>query len=99
MNITDRTLVFRLGENNSFDDLNITTEIKHFIADLRGVTPSVAETVKEKFITFGDSISKMKGSFLIRFSTDVANFWFMMFDSNLNEFIKTIIKVSVINFC
>ena len=65
MNITDRTLVFRLGENNSFDDLNITTEIKHFIADLRGVTPFVAEAVKEKFITFGQSISKIKGSFII----------------------------------
>jgi len=65
MNITDRTLVFRLGDNNNFDNLNITSDIKLFIADLRGVTPVVAETVKEKFITFGQSISKMKGSFVI----------------------------------
>ena len=65
MNITDRTLVFRLGDNNNFDNLNITSDIKLFIADLRGVTPAVAETVKEKFITFGQSISKMKGSFVI----------------------------------
>ena len=65
MNITDRTIVFRLGENNNFDNLNITSDIKLFIADLRGVTPVVAKTVKEKFITFGHSISKMKGSFVI----------------------------------
>ena len=65
MNIQHSTLVFKLGEDNNFSDLNITSEIKNFIADLRGVSSVVAESVKEKFITFDESIAKMKGSFVI----------------------------------
>ena len=75
MNIVDSTLVFKLGENNNFDNLNITSEIKNFIADLSGVSSVVTESIKDKFITFDDSISKMKGSFVI-----VSNF---SFDDNL----------------
>ena len=65
MNIVDSTLVFKLGDNNNFDNLNITTEIKNFIADLSGVSSVVTESIKEKFITFEDSISKLNGSFVI----------------------------------
>ena len=65
MNIIDSTLVFKLGDDNNFDNLNITTEIKNFIADLSGVSSVVADSIKEKFITFDASISKMKGSFVI----------------------------------
>ena len=65
MNIVDNTLVFKLAENNHFDNLNITTEIKNFIADLSGVSSVVADSIKDKFITFDASISKMKGSFVI----------------------------------
>ena len=65
MNIQESTLVFKLGEDNNLSDLKITSEIKNFIADLRGVSPVVAEDIKDKFITFADSISKMKGSFVI----------------------------------
>ena len=65
MNITENTLVFKLGADNNFSDLNITTEIKHFIADLRGVSVEVAENIKNKFITFANSVSAMNGSFVI----------------------------------
>ena len=65
MNITENTLVFKLGADNNFSDLKITTEIKHFIADLRGVSLEVAENIKNKFITFANSISAMNGSFVI----------------------------------
>ena len=65
MNLSDSTLVFKLGENNNLDNLNITTEIKNFIADLSGVSSVVAESIKDKFITFAGSVSKMKGSFVI----------------------------------
>ena len=65
MNIVDSTLVFKLGENNNFDNLNITSEIKNFIADLSGVSSVVAESIKDKFSTFEDSISKLNGSFVI----------------------------------
>ena len=65
MNIQESTLVFKLSKHNTLSDLKITSEIKNFIADLRGVTPKVAEDIKDKFSTFADSISKMKGSFVI----------------------------------
>ena len=65
MNITENTLVFKLGTDNNFSDLKITTEIKHFIADLEGVSVEIAESIKDKFITFAGSISKTKGSFVI----------------------------------
>ena len=65
MNLQASTLVFKIGEDNNFSDFKITSEIKHFIADLRGVTPDLAENIKDKFTTFADSISKMNGSFVI----------------------------------
>jgi len=71
MNIIENTLVFKLGADNNFSDLKITTEVKHFIADLRGVSLEVAENIKNKFITFANSVSAMNGSFVI-----VCNFSF-----------------------
>ena len=65
MNVQKTTLVFKLGEDNNFSDLNITSEIKHFIADLSGVSIEVAESITNKFITFGNSISAINGSFVI----------------------------------
>ena len=65
MNLQETTLIFRLGEDNNLSDLKITSEIKHFIADLRGVSPDLAENIKNKFIIFANSISKMNGSFVI----------------------------------
>ena len=65
MNIQESTLVFKLGADNNFSDLNITSEIKHFIADLRGVDIDVINNIKDKFIIFGQSITKTNSSFLI----------------------------------
>ena len=65
MNIQQSTLVFKIGEDNNFSDLNITSEIKYFIADLRGVNLDVVERITNKFITFGQSISAINGSFVI----------------------------------
>jgi hypothetical protein len=65
MNLQETTLVFKLGADNDLSDLKITSEIKHFIADLRGVNPELAENIKNKFIIFANSISKMNGSFVI----------------------------------
>ena len=65
MNLQETTLIFRIGEDNNLSDLKITSKIKHFIADLRGVTPELAENIKNKFIIFANNISKMNGSFVI----------------------------------
>jgi hypothetical protein len=65
MNLQETTLVFKLGKDNNISDLNITSEIKHFIADLSSVEKGVLESTKEKFINFGESIAKTNGSFVI----------------------------------
>ena len=65
MNLQATTLVFQIGKDDNLSDLKITSEIKHFIADLRGVSPDLAESIKNKFIIFANSISKMNGSFVI----------------------------------
>ena len=65
MDIQQKTLVFKLGQNNNITDIDFNSEIKYFIADLRGVSIEVAESVTNKFITFGKSISNMNGSFVI----------------------------------
>ena len=65
MNVIENTLVFKLGANNNFSEFKPTSEVKHFIADLRGVSLAVTESVKNKFLTFASSVSSMKGSFVI----------------------------------
>ena len=65
MNIQEITLVFKLSDSNGLSDLNITSEIKHFIADLRGLSMEVLEGITNKLITFGNSISGSEGSFVI----------------------------------
>ena len=69
MNIQESTLVFKLSENNNFSDLNIKSEIRNFIADLSGVSIDVVAGITNKLITFGNSISAMKGSFVIVFES------------------------------
>ena len=65
MNIVDRTIVFKLTDENDFTNLNKRNEVSNFIADLRGVDLNVINNVKQKFITFDASISKINGSFVI----------------------------------
>ena len=65
MNIQDSTLVFKIGEENDSLDLDLKSNIKHFIADLSGVSVEVANSIKNKLITFGNSISDINGSFVI----------------------------------
>ena len=65
MNIVKSTLVFKLVEDYYFGTPKISKEIKNFIADLSGSNLSVIENIKDKFITFDASVSKMNGSFVI----------------------------------
>lgn len=65
MSIQDSILVFKLSEDNTFSDIRVESEKKHFIADLRGVGIDVIERITNKFITFGESISSINGSFVI----------------------------------
>jgi len=65
MNIQQSTLVFKLSKDSNFSDLDVESDIKHFIADLNGVSVDVASSITNKFITFGKSISNMNGSFVI----------------------------------
>ena len=69
MNIQEKTLVFKLTEDGSafdFKDLNnINTGVKFFIADVSGVSLEVLRNIKNKFVTFDKTISKINGSFVI----------------------------------
>ena len=65
MNIQESTLVFKLGDTVDFSNLDVKSELRHFIADLTGVSLDVANKVKNKFITFDNSISATNGSFVI----------------------------------
>ena len=65
MNIEETTLLFKLGNKNNFEDLNVNSDIKHFIADARGISQEVGESIKNNFIKFGESISNLNGSFVI----------------------------------
>ena len=65
MNIEETTLLFKLGNKNNFEDLNVNSDIKQFIADARGISQEVGESIKNNFIKFGESISNLNGSFVI----------------------------------
>ena len=68
MNIQKHTVVFRLFEDLSpidSKDFNIDSDIKHFIADLTGVSIDILRNIKNKFITFDKTISARNGSFII----------------------------------
>mgnify|MGYP001261252990 CR=1 FL=1 len=65
MNIQESTLVFKIGEENDSLDLDLKSNIKHFIADLSGVSIEVTNSITNKLITFDNSISAINGSFVI----------------------------------
>lgn len=65
MNIQESTLVFTLGDTEDLSRLDVKSEIRNFIADLTGVSLDVVNKVKNKFITFDNSISHTNGSFVI----------------------------------
>ena len=65
MDISENTIVFRLGSKNEFNNLDVKKNIRNFIADLSGVNLEVIEKLKDKFITFAKTTSYSKGSFVI----------------------------------
>ena len=69
--MNNNTLVFRLTENNDFSKLNISKEVRNFIADLTDVQSDVYEVLIDKFVKFGKITYANKGSFVI-----VSNFSF-----------------------
>ncbi len=67
--MNNNTLVFRLTENNDFSKLNISKEVRNFIADLTDVQSDVQSDVYklliDKFVKFGKITYANKGSFVI----------------------------------
>lgn len=74
MNLEDKVIIFKFT-----DDIKINLEskqnIKNFIADLSNFNFHKIESIKEKFLTFDEMISKINGSFVV-----VSN---IIFDDNL----------------
>ena len=65
MDYHEVTLVFKLTETGDFSDIKIESHYRNFVADLTNLSKDVIQKVKNKFVTFDKSISKMKGSFVI----------------------------------
>ena len=65
MNIKDKTIIFKIDSENNFTVPNTKKNVTNFIADLSGVSVEIAESIKNKFITFEKNISKINGSFVI----------------------------------
>ena len=65
MDFQQVTLVFKLTETGDFSDIKIESSYRNFVADLTNVSEEVIQKVKNKFVTFDESISKMRGSFVI----------------------------------
>ena len=63
--MNNNTLVFRLTENNDFSKLNISKEVRNFIADLTDVQSDVYKLLIDKFVKFGKITYANKGSFVI----------------------------------
>ena len=74
--VNGNTLVFKVSEQGEIGELNITGDVTNFIADMSDVTLEVVEFIKNNLITFGQSIDRKKGSFVV-VSTH-------QFDENLN---------------
>ena len=62
---TNKILVFKLTEDNSFKDISCQKDILHFIADLRGVDKKVLSKIKEKLVNFGNEVYSQNGSFIV----------------------------------
>ena len=63
--MNNNTLVFRLTENNDFSKLNISKEVRNFIADLTDIQSDVYKLLIDKFVKFGKITYANKGSFVI----------------------------------
>ena len=65
MNVKDNILVFTIKNGNITIDNKKSDNIKNFIADLKGIDLATINKIKDKFVTFDESISSKKGSFVI----------------------------------
>ena len=65
MNIKEKTLVFRLGDNGNLVKNDTKSKIKHFIADLDGLDLNLVNKIKDKLLIFAQSIDKENGSFVV----------------------------------
>ena len=74
--INGNTLIFKVSEKGNLEELNITSDVTNFVADMSDVTVEMIDLIKNNLITFGQSIDPKKGSFVI-VSTH-------QFDENLN---------------
>ena len=59
------TLVFKVSESGQISDLNASSKVINFIADMQDLSLEAIELVKNNLIIFGQSIYEKKGSFVI----------------------------------
>ncbi|MBT7481384.1 MAG: hypothetical protein HN677_03220 [Flavobacteriales bacterium] len=74
--VNSNTLIFKVNNKGEFENLELTKDVKNFIADLSEVNKEIISLIKNNLIKFGHSIYSTKGSFVV-----VSTF---EFDENLN---------------
>ncbi|MBT3417602.1 MAG: hypothetical protein HN427_02380 [Flavobacteriales bacterium] len=74
--VNGNTLIFKVNNKGEFENLELTKDVKNFIADLSEVNKEIISLIKNNLIKFGHSIYSTKGSFVV-----VSTF---EFDENLN---------------
>ncbi|MGY8987008.1 MAG: hypothetical protein ACKVG7_00475 [Flavobacteriales bacterium] len=63
--VNGNTVIFTLNDKGEFENLELTKDVKNFIADLTQVNEEIISLVKNNLIKFGHSIYSTKGSFVV----------------------------------
>tara|TARA_B100000700_G_C14969030_1_gene820337 strand:+ start:930 stop:1238 length:309 start_codon:yes stop_codon:yes gene_type:complete len=64
--LNGNTLIFKISEKGEIGKLNISgNDVTNFVADMTDVRMEVIKVIKNKLITFAQSIDPKKGSFIV----------------------------------
>jgi|TARA_B100000959_G_scaffold186792_1_gene195361 hypothetical protein len=74
--INGHTIILSLIENNLIENIELSEDVRNFIADLRDVDIEVLEIIKKNLTKFANTVLVNKGSFVV-----VSN---ISFDEKLN---------------
>ena len=63
--INGHTIILSLIENNLIENIELSEDVRNFIADLRDVDIEVLEIIKKNLTKFANTVLVNKGSFVV----------------------------------
>ncbi len=63
--INGHTIIISLIENNLIENIELSEDVRNFIADLRDVDIEVLEIIKKNLTKFANTVLVNKGSFVV----------------------------------